>query len=81
MFHLMWRDGIVLCGDPHAARVQMWPWTQNMLPLAGSVFSLCCSLSTPQERDPGGHATARLDPEEDAAWLGLRGVAKRACER
>ena len=30
-FHLMWRDGIVLCGDPHADRVQMWPWTENML--------------------------------------------------
>lgn len=31
MFHLMWRDGLVLCGDPHAERVQMWPWTQGML--------------------------------------------------
>jgi SWIM zinc finger len=30
-FHLMWRDGIVLCGDPHADRVQMWPWTAGMV--------------------------------------------------
>jgi SWIM zinc finger len=30
-FHLMWRDGIVLCGDPHAERVQMWPWTAGMV--------------------------------------------------
>jgi hypothetical protein len=30
-FHLMWRDGLVVWGDPHAERVQMWPWTQGML--------------------------------------------------
>jgi hypothetical protein len=30
-FHLMWRDGLVLCGDPHATKVQMWPWTEGML--------------------------------------------------
>jgi hypothetical protein len=30
-FHLMWRDGIVLCGDPYADRVQMYPWTANMI--------------------------------------------------
>lgn len=30
-FHLMWRDGIVLCGEHHPARVQVWPWTQGML--------------------------------------------------
>jgi hypothetical protein len=31
IFHLMWRDGIVLCGDPHPGRVQVWPWTDYML--------------------------------------------------
>ena len=31
MFHLMWRDGIVLCGDPHTDRVQMWLWSEYML--------------------------------------------------
>ena len=31
MFHLMWRDRIVLCGEPHPERVQVWPWTQGML--------------------------------------------------
>lgn len=30
-FHLMWRDGIVLCGNPHPERVQVWPWTEYML--------------------------------------------------
>jgi SWIM zinc finger len=30
-FHLMWRDGIVLCGDPEPGRVQVWPWTEYML--------------------------------------------------
>ena len=30
-FHLMWRDGIVLCGEPEPGRVQMWPWTEYML--------------------------------------------------
>ena len=30
-FHLMWRDGIVLCGEHHPARVQVWPWTEYML--------------------------------------------------
>lgn len=30
-FHLMWRDGIVLCGEPHPGRVQVWPWTEYML--------------------------------------------------
>ena len=31
MFHLMWRDGIVLCGEPQPGRVQIWPWTEYML--------------------------------------------------
>jgi SWIM zinc finger len=31
MFHLMWRDGIILCGEPHPGRVQVWPWTEYML--------------------------------------------------
>ncbi len=31
MFHLMWRDGIVLCGESHPERVQVWPWTEGML--------------------------------------------------
>ena len=31
MFHLMWRDGIVLCGEPQPGRVQVWPWTECML--------------------------------------------------
>ena len=31
MFHLMWRDVIVLCGDPQPGRVQVWPWTEYML--------------------------------------------------
>jgi len=30
-FHLMWRDGIILCGDPQPGRVQVWPWTEYML--------------------------------------------------
>lgn len=30
-FHLMWRDGIVLCGEQQPERVQVWPWTQGML--------------------------------------------------
>lgn len=30
-FHLMWRDGIVLCGEHHPGRVQVWPWTDYML--------------------------------------------------
>jgi SWIM zinc finger len=30
-FHLTWRDGVVLCGEPHPDRVQAWPWTQGML--------------------------------------------------
>jgi len=28
MFHLRWRDGIVLCGEHHPGRVQVWPWTE-----------------------------------------------------
>jgi hypothetical protein len=31
MFHLMWRDGIVLCGDTQPGRGQVWPWTEYML--------------------------------------------------
>ncbi len=31
LFHLMWRDGIVLCGEPQPGRVQVWPWTDYML--------------------------------------------------
>ncbi len=31
MFHLMWRDGIVLCGAHHPERVQVWPWTGTLL--------------------------------------------------
>lgn len=31
IFHLMWRDGIVLCGEYHPGRVQVWPWTDYML--------------------------------------------------
>jgi hypothetical protein len=31
MFHLMWRDGIVLCGEHQPERVQVWPWTEYML--------------------------------------------------
>jgi hypothetical protein len=31
MFHLMWRDGVVLCTEPHPGRVQVWPWTEYML--------------------------------------------------
>jgi hypothetical protein len=27
----MWRDGIVLCGEHHLGRVQVWPWTEYML--------------------------------------------------
>jgi hypothetical protein len=30
-FHLMWRDGIVLCDEPQPERVQVWPWTEYML--------------------------------------------------
>lgn len=30
-FHLMWCDGLVLCGEHHPERVQVWPWTQGML--------------------------------------------------
>ena len=30
-FHLMWRDGIVLCGEPQPERVHVWPWTEYML--------------------------------------------------
>jgi SWIM zinc finger len=30
-FHLMWRDGIVLCGERHPGRVQVWPWTEYLL--------------------------------------------------
>jgi hypothetical protein len=31
-FHLIWRDGVVLCGgDPQPGRVQVWPWTEYML--------------------------------------------------
>jgi hypothetical protein len=30
-FHLMWRDGIVLCGEHQPGRVQVWPWTEYML--------------------------------------------------
>jgi hypothetical protein len=31
MFHLRWRDGIVLCGEHHPTRIQVWPWTESML--------------------------------------------------
>jgi hypothetical protein len=31
MFHLMWRDGIVLCGEHQPGRIQVWPWTEYML--------------------------------------------------
>ena len=31
LFHLMWRDGIVLCGEHQPGRVQVWPWTDYML--------------------------------------------------
>src|SRR5215208_6751072 len=40
MFHLMWRDGIVLCGNPQPGRVQVWPWTEYMLTWP-EVCSLC----------------------------------------
>jgi hypothetical protein len=30
-FHLMWRDGVVLCGEPQPGCVQVWPWTAGML--------------------------------------------------
>ena len=31
MFHLMWRDGLVVCGEPDPGRAQIWPWTEYML--------------------------------------------------
>ena len=31
IFHLMWREGVVLCGIAHPERVWVWPWTDYMV--------------------------------------------------
>jgi hypothetical protein len=48
MFHLMWRNGIVLCGDPHAGRVQVWPWTQCMLAWAETCSACVTAYNQPK---------------------------------
>jgi hypothetical protein len=30
-FHLMWRDGLTVCGEPEPGRVHVWPWSEYML--------------------------------------------------
>ena len=30
-FHLMWRDGMVVCGEPYPQQVKVWPWTDSLL--------------------------------------------------
>jgi SWIM zinc finger len=30
-FHLMWRDGLVACGEPNPDRFWLYPWTDYML--------------------------------------------------
>ena len=31
IFHLMWREGVVLCGVSQPERVWVWPWTDYMV--------------------------------------------------
>src|ERR1041385_4369316 len=31
IFHLMWREGVVLCGINEPERVWVWPWTDYMV--------------------------------------------------
>ena len=31
LFHLMWREGVVLCGVSEPERVWVWPWTDYMV--------------------------------------------------
>jgi hypothetical protein len=30
-FHLMWRDGLIVCGEPQPGRFWVYPWTDFML--------------------------------------------------
>jgi hypothetical protein len=45
---LMWRDGSVLCGESHAGRVQVWPWTEYMLTWAEVCRSCVASYKRPK---------------------------------
>jgi len=31
VFHLMWRDGLVVCGEPQPDRFWLYPWTDYMV--------------------------------------------------
>ncbi len=31
LFHLMWQEGVVLCGVSHPEQVWVWPWTEYMV--------------------------------------------------
>jgi hypothetical protein len=47
-FHLMWRDGIVLCGEHHPDRVQVWPWTTGMLTWPEACSSCVAAYKQPK---------------------------------
>ena len=47
-FHLMWRDGIVLCGAHHPDRVQAWPWTEYMLTWPEACKACLASYNQPK---------------------------------
>jgi hypothetical protein len=49
-FHLMWRDGIVLCGEPQPGRVQVWPWTDYMLTWPEACPSCVAAYQQPKPR-------------------------------
>jgi hypothetical protein len=48
MFHLMWRDGIVLCGEHQPERVQVWPWTEYMLTWPEACTGCVASYNQPK---------------------------------
>lgn len=50
----MWRDGIVLCGDPQPGQVQVWPWTEYMLTwpeVCSSCGATCARLADVVRQD------------------------------
>ena len=70
--------GIVLCGDPHAARVQMWPWTENMLR-----WPEACSACVAAYQHPKSEIQVDMPPLDltlkKTPLGGIRSVRKRAC--
>jgi hypothetical protein len=52
MFHLMWRDGNILCGEYPPARVQVWPWTESMLTWPEVCSSCVAAYKDPEKAMP-----------------------------